>query len=98
MRNELIVIADYCGKCHVEPAFIDLLEEWGLIDTEVEDGVRCLAFEELPDVERYCRLYYDLGINLEGIDAIHHLLERVGEMQREIDRLHSRLRFLGEEV
>ena len=62
----------------------------GLIRTE--GGERCLQFAQLPDVERYSRMYYDLSINIEGIDAIHHLLERMESMQQEIYSLHSRLR------
>ena len=42
-------------------------------------------------------MYYDLDINMEGIDVIHHLLQRMDGMQREIDRLRGRLRFFGEE-
>jgi hypothetical protein len=37
-------------------------------------------------------MYYDLSINIEGIDAIHHLLKRMESMQQEIYSLHSRLR------
>ena len=53
-----------------------------------------VLFSELPDVERYSRMYYDLSINIEGIDAIHHLLERMEEMQQEIYSLHNKLRLL----
>ena len=75
----------------------DILEDWDLIDTQMSDGRRCLSFSQLPDVERYSRMYYDLDINMEGIDVIHHLLQRMDGMQREIDRLRGRLRFFGEE-
>ena len=81
MQNELIIISEYCDKCHIEPSFIEMLQEGGLIDIRTEDGERCLLFSELPDVERYSRMYYDLSINMEGIDAIHHLLARMEEMQ-----------------
>lgn len=97
MQNDLIIIADYCDKCHIDPSFIDILEDWDLIDTQMSDGRRCLSFSQLPDVERYSRMYYDLDINMEGIDVIHHLLQRMDGMQREIDRLRNRLRFFGEE-
>ena len=70
MQNEWIVISEYCDKCHIEPTFIDMLCESGLIDVEQEGGERYLPFSELPDVERYSRMYYDLSINMEGIDAI----------------------------
>ena len=57
-----------------------------------DEGRPCLTFSQLPDVERYSRMYYDLSINMEGIDVIHHLLERMDEMQREIRDLRTRLR------
>lgn len=97
MQNDLIIVSDYCDKCHIEPSFIDLLQEGGLIDIQTEGGERYLLFSQLPDVERYSRMYYDLSINMEGIDAIHHLLERISEMQCEINRLRNRLRFLGDD-
>lgn len=68
MQNEWIVISEYCDKCHIEPTFIDMLCESGLIDVEQEGGERYLPFSELPDVERYSRMYYDLSINMEGIE------------------------------
>ena len=62
MQNEWIVISEYCDKCHIEPTFIDMLCESGLIDVEQEGGERYLPFSELPDVERYSRMYYDLSL------------------------------------
>ena len=38
MQNEWIVISEYCDKCHIEPTFIDMLCESGLIDVEQEGG------------------------------------------------------------
>lgn len=93
MQSELIIVSEYCSKCHIEPSFIDRLQEGGLIDIQTEAGERYLLFSQLPDVERYSRMYYDLSINMEGIDAIHHLLERMEDMQKEIHSLRSRLRF-----
>ena len=46
---------------------------------------------ELPNVERYSRMYYDLSINMEGIDAIHHLLERMEDMRHEMRSLRKQL-------
>lgn len=96
MRSDWIIITDYCNKCHIDISFIDLLEENGLIDLRHENDGAYLSADQLPDVERYSRLYYDLDINMEGIDVISNLLHRMEDMQREIDRLHDRLRFYGE--
>ena len=43
-------------------------------------------------LEQLARMRFDLDINLEGIEAISHLLERVDRMQREMRALQERLR------
>jgi uncharacterized membrane protein YjjP (DUF1212 family) len=48
--------------------------------------------EELPKLEKMVRLHQDLGINLEGLEAIHHLLEKVEQMQSEVNLLKNKLR------
>ena len=55
-------------------------------------GERYLFASQLRDVERYARLYYDLSINIEGIEAIHHLLDRMNGLREEVRTLRSRLR------
>ena len=62
MQTELIIVSEYCHKCHIEPSFIDLLEEGGLIEVRTEGGEHYLLASQLPDVERYSRMYYDLSI------------------------------------
>ena len=91
MQTELIIVSEYCHKCQIEPSFIDLLQEEGLIEVHIEGGEHYLLVSQLPEVERYSRMYYDLSINMEGIDAIHHLLERMESMRKEINSLQSQL-------
>ena len=91
MQTELIIVSEYCHKCHIEPSFIDLLEEGGLINVHTEGGEHYLLLSELPNVERYSRMYYDLSVNMEGIDAIHHLLEKMEDMRREMSSLRKQL-------
>ena len=35
MQTDLIIINDYCDRCHVDPSFIVELEEDGLINVQV---------------------------------------------------------------
>ena len=91
MQTELIIVSEYCHKCHIEPSFIEMLEEGGLINVHTEGGEHYLLLSELPNVERYSRMYYDLSINMEGIDAIHHLLERMEDMRHEMRSLRKQL-------
>ena len=63
-----------------------------MINLDEIEGERYLPSSQLPDVERYTRMYYDLSINIEGIEAIHHLLDRVRGLQDEVRTLRNRLR------
>lgn len=92
MQTDLIIVSEYCRICHIEPSFLYTLEKGGLIEIDIIEGESYLPVSQLYDVERYTRLYYDLSINVEGIDAIHHLLERIKSMQKEIDLLKNQLR------
>lgn len=43
MQTELIIVSEYCQKCHIEPSFIEMLEEGGLINVRTEAGnIICL--------------------------------------------------------
>ena len=70
MQTDLIIINDFCDRCHVDPSFIMELEEDGLIEVRVIDEERYLPTSQLAELERYTHLYYDLSINIAGIDEI----------------------------
>ena len=94
MNTELIIVREYIQQAEIEPQFIALLEENGLIHIREIENERFLDPDELPKVERYARMYYDLSINIEGIDAIRHLLNRMHALQDEMNDLRNKLRFL----
>jgi hypothetical protein len=51
----------------------------------------CIDEECLPDIERLMRMHYDLEINMAGIEAIWHLLQRVNTLQKELLQAKNRL-------
>jgi len=90
--TDLIIVDDYCKKSHIEPSFLEMLQEGGLIKIDIVDGENYMPASQLSDIESYARMYYDLSINIEGIDAIHHILKRIKSMQTEIGLLREKLR------
>lgn len=92
MENErLIPLQNLCKHYKIEVSFIRSLNEFGLVEiTRVKDE-ECLDIEYLSDIERLMRLHYDLEINLEGIDAISHLLKKMHELQKELLDLKNKL-------
>jgi len=85
MENEnLVLIAQFCLHYDVEPSFISSLHDFGLISLQELHDEHYLSVEEIREVERMVRLHYDLGINLEGIDAIATLLKQIEVLQHEL--------------
>src|SRR6059058_3387521 len=91
-ENALISAKAFCTHHHIEISFLYSLNDYGLIDITTAEEDFLLSQEQLESLEKMVRLHYDLHINLEGIDAIYHLLQRVEDMQREMSALHNRLR------
>ena len=89
--NEYITIEKFCTCYKVEEQFITDLHDHGLVKLTVVEEVNCIAHDDLPHIERYARLYHDMGINVAGIDAISNLLEKIKQMQDEIQSLKNQL-------
>ena len=87
----LITLKEYSIQYNIEPEFLLELEESGIIFFQEEGEEKYILEEQLSELERYIRFYYDLNINIEGIDAIRHLLAKVAEMEREIKMLRGQL-------
>jgi chaperone modulatory protein CbpM len=89
--SHLIPIQELCIHYKVDISFISRLEEHGLIEIITVEERTFVHPEELVKFEKISRLHNDLEINLEGIEAIHHLLDRVNELQEEIRTLRNKL-------
>lgn len=90
--ENLIPANEFCSHHNIEVSFIQSLQEYGLIEITTIEGSGFIEEEQLEDIEKMVRLHYDLQINLEGIDAIHHLLEQMKDLQHQMTSLKNRLR------
>ncbi len=89
--EELIATDQLCEKYKVEHTFLRSLGDSGLIEiikVEQKEYVHCDAMAEF---EKMRRLHYELEINLEGLEAIQHLLEQVVRLQKKNRELRNRL-------
>jgi hypothetical protein len=82
---------EFCKYYQVELSFVNELEEFGLIEFNREQENNYIEKDRLADLEKFIHMHYDLNINMEGIDAIHHLLERMKSLRSEIELLKNRL-------
>lgn len=91
-QQHLIPVATLCLHHRAELSFFRSLREYGLIEIVTAGEEEFIPEERLPELERFLHLHYELEINLEGIDAIANLLQKVNGMQGEITALKNRLR------
>jgi hypothetical protein len=90
--GNLIPVHNFCIHHNVEISFIDELSHFGLIEIVTIEEKPFIDVEKINELERLLRLHDELHINLEGMDAISHLLKRLTDMQDEIISLKNKLR------
>jgi chaperone modulatory protein CbpM len=90
--EEIIPLDTFCTYYQVEHSFLETLESHGLISISYRENQRFIQLEDVAELEKYSRLYYELNINVPGIDALKHLLEKLKQLQQEADNLRARLR------
>ena len=91
-KATFITTNEFCVLHDVEHTFISSLSEAGLIEIQMVDKTEYIPETELQKLEKMVRLYNELEINLAGIEAITHLLQRVENIQEEMRILRNRLR------
>jgi len=91
VQEKYIPAEIFCTHHHIDYSFIRSLSENGLVQMMVVEQQECIPESILPEIEKYIHLHYDLSINIEGIEAITHILQRVEAMQHEITLLKNKL-------
>jgi chaperone modulatory protein CbpM len=95
--ENLIAANDFCVYYNVEYTFINSLQEAGLVQITTVNEITYIPDTEVQKLERMITLHHDLGINVAGIEAITHLLDRVEQMQKNVRSLKNRLRLYEDE-
>ena len=91
--EEMIPVNDFCIHHNIELSFIYSLKESGLIEVTSREEKIFVPISQLSHLEKLVRLYYEMDINLEGIETITYLLQRMNEMRQEILQLKNQLIF-----
>jgi hypothetical protein len=91
-KGNMIPANEFCACHNIEISFLSSLQEVGLIEITTIQKKEYIPENQLNELEKIIRLYYELDINLEGIETINHLLRRINDMYDEITHLRNRLR------
>ena len=88
----LISTNDFCTWHQVEYTFITSLQEAGLVEITIVDKTEYIPETQLQKLEKMVRMHHDLDINIAGIEAITHLLDRLEMIQEDMRSLKNKLR------
>lgn len=94
--KDLIATDEICTRYRVERTFIKSLNESGLIEVVRLEQTEYLHCDTIGEFEKMQRLHHDLDINVEGIEAIQHLLKQVKQLQKDNRKLRNRLSIFEE--
>lgn len=90
-QKELIPAKDFCVHHNIEYSFISSLKDSGLINITSVKRSSFIHIDDLYKLEKFVHLHYDLDINIEGIETINYLLEKIDGMQKEILSLKNKM-------
>jgi len=90
-KEDLIPAEEICVRYKVERQFMSSLYESGIIEIITIEETEYVHCDHLANLEKMMRLHHDLEINLEGLEAINHLLQQIKQLQKDNRRLKNRL-------
>jgi len=87
--EQRIAVEQCCTYYNIETSFVVQLHEHGLIELSHSGEQLFIEYDQLPNLEKYIRMHDELEINIAGMEAIGHLLERLQHLQQELKRLRD---------
>ena len=91
--KNFIPLDELCSHYQVEMSFFSELHDIGLIEIIIIKKTLYIHQDKITDVEKIVRLHQELEINMVGIDAIFHLLQKLNEKENELIQLKNKLHF-----
>jgi hypothetical protein len=91
LTKELIPAQEFCIYHNIELSFIYALRDYDLIEVIQLQEEIFVPQHQVLHLEKLIRLHYEMEINLEGIETITHLLQKVCMLQQHVLELNNRL-------
>lgn len=86
-QAHFISVEECCSHYHIEMAFIDALEAHGLLYPTVKDKRRYIEHDHLQKLEKFINMHYEMDINMEGMEVVTRLLDKIEAMQEDMRRM-----------
>ncbi|MFV7234323.1 chaperone modulator CbpM [Flavobacterium sp. ZB4R12] len=89
--ENLIPIPALCTHYKVEISFFNNLSEMGLIEIKTIKEMQYID-TDIYEIEKMIRIHQELAVNIEGIDVVFNLLQKIDDLQNELISVKNRLR------
>ncbi|MCW5515781.1 chaperone modulator CbpM [Muriicola sp. Z0-33] len=86
-----IRVRQFCSSHNIAESFVRILQEYEVIEMVEINRELHLHEYELPKLEKMLRLHKELEIDPQGLQAVHHLLQKVALLQQEVSTLQRKL-------
>lgn len=96
--EKYIPVVQLCELYKIEVAFFHEISDLGLVEVMSKENRLFLHEDKLIVVERIIRIHRELNVNMEGIDVVLNLLDKVDKLQDEVINMKSRLRLYEDDL
>lgn len=90
--ENLISIPELCSHFEIELSFFTNLSEMGLVEIKTIETISYIDSACIYEIEKMIHIHQDLDVNIEGIDVVFNLLQKMDTLQNEVISLKNRLR------
>jgi len=94
--KDFISLHTLCACYQVETTFFDQLHEVGLIEITTIEQQTYLHQDSITDIEKIIRIQRDLQLDIEAIDVVFNLLNKVTALENELNAARNRLKIYEE--
>jgi DNA-binding transcriptional MerR regulator len=91
--QKLISVKEFCVHHNIQSDFIIDLERNEMIELVTVKRTRYISENNLLAIEKMIRLHQELQINIEGIQTILQLLNKLDKKEAELNSLRNTLSF-----
>ena len=91
-KEKLILIQQLCKHYQIEMSLFSELQDFGFIEILTIEDSYFIHESKISVVEKVVRMQKDLNINLEGIDTVMNLLDKINDLENELNSVKNRLR------
>jgi hypothetical protein len=95
--KDFFTLIEISEICSIDTDFIKELVRFGIIEVHKRGNSECVGQDTIDVLKMARRLYFDLGVNKEGIDIILSMRRQILDLQDKVIELKGKVNYLTHE-